>query len=160
MQGLAWFPKHGFDLMVKEAGNTFPKETGGVLIGYWISHDELVITDIVGPGPKAFHSRYSFIPNSEYQEEKIADLYEKSGRLHTYLGDWHNHTNGKANLSWKDKRTLCRIAKSETARAPNPIMVILAKRDDWVASVWLLRPRSFFNHEFGWKIESCEIKIY
>lgn len=146
--------------MVEEADKSFPNESGGVLMGYWVSDSELVITDAIGPGPNALHTPFSFVPDSNYHEISIAEIYQTSGRLHSYLGDWHNHTNERTVLSLKDKRTLFRIARSKTARAPNPIMAILGKSDEWVASIWLLSPWLLWDRKVGWTTHDLNVKVY
>src|SRR2546425_707963 len=90
--GTAWLSEATYEKMLAEAERTLPNETGGVLIGYWaVPFREVVLTAVVGPGPQALHDTDIFIPDPEYQEAEIARCYEESGRLHTYLGDWHTH---------------------------------------------------------------------
>lgn len=120
--------------MSAESERWSPKETGGVLMGYWSDRD-VVLTDIIGPGPKAVHRRYSFTPDSKWQENEIARIYEESGRVITYLGDWHSHPYGTQELSIKDLVTLLRVAIHKPARAPKPIMGILHNNPQWELSV-------------------------
>lgn len=121
--------------MSTESERWCPKETGGVLMGYWSGRD-VVITEIIGPGPKAVHRRYSFTPDSKWQENEIARIYEESGRVITYLGDWHSHPYGTQGLSIKDLVTLLRVAVHKPARAPRPIMGILHDNPQWELVVW------------------------
>ena len=122
------------------ADQSFPNESGGSLMGYWDkSGREVVITDVVEPGPKARHARTSFTPDYEFQEQRIADIYSASGRIHTYLGDWHSHPNGPAALSGTDTRTLKNIASFPQARAAKPIMILLSGRPEvWKVTAWSL----------------------
>jgi integrative and conjugative element protein (TIGR02256 family) len=131
----AWVDKKIMDAMTSESNCWCPKETGGVLVGYWSNHD-VVITDIIGPGPKAEHRRYSFAPDTKWQEHEIARIYEQSGRIHTYLGDWHSHPYGNQQLSVKDLITLFRVAVHKPARAPSPIMGVLHNNPQWELAVW------------------------
>ena len=86
--------------MVGEAQRAYPQESGGILMGYWVVQPtEAVITDVIGPGPGAIHRDTSFLPDAEYQADQVARRYEASGRLHTYLGDWHSHPNAGPHLS-------------------------------------------------------------
>lgn len=135
MSQTAWVDKRLLGQMRKEAERWHPKETGGVLMGYW-SNEDAVITDIIGPGPKAIHTRYSFTPDSKWQENAIAGLYDESGRVITYLGDWHSHPDGTARLSVKDLVTLLRVALYKPARAPMPIMAILHNNPEWELAIW------------------------
>ena len=121
-----------------------PLETGGVLMGYQQA-DAYVVTACIGPGPKAIHKRASFIPDYDYQEQEIARVYRDSGRVFTYLGDWHTHPDGRIRLSAIDRKTLKRIAGHPAARIHNPVMMILAGGNPWRFGAWrwcasVLRP--------------------
>lgn len=136
MIGRAWINKNVFNEIKKEANLWLPNETGGVLLGYWSSHDELVITNLIGPGINALHGRHSFSPDAKWQEAEIAKIYKKSGRLITYLGDWHSHPEGAPSLSIRDLVTMFRVAVHKPARAPRPIMGILYNNPKWELVVW------------------------
>lgn len=105
--GIVWISRETLSQIEAEAERLFPVETGGVLIGYWVKpFKEVVITHATGPGTKAVHKSHSFLPDGEYQEAEIKRHYQDSGRIHTYLGDWHSHGAGEAYLSHIDKKTL------------------------------------------------------
>lgn len=115
--------------MVREAQVRSPMETGGMLLGYVSpgrGTDQIVIDEIVGPGPRAIHERRRFEPDGAWQEARLADRYEASGRITTYLGDWHTHPDGAPTPSRRDRRTVRAIARSRAARAPRPLMFIMA----------------------------------
>lgn len=96
-------------------------------MGYWISnYSEVVVTDVIGPGPNAVHERAKYVPDHDFQEGEIQKIYYQSGRLKTYLGDWHSHPEGSSYLSSVDKRTLKRIADYPEARASKALMIIVA----------------------------------
>lgn len=42
-----------------------PWETGGMLMGYVADNGDYVVTQLIGPGPNAKHSRYRFLPDNE-----------------------------------------------------------------------------------------------
>lgn len=119
-----------------EAQKWFPKETGGVLMGYWKSSHEVIITNIIGPGPKAVHTLYSFIPDDEYQIKFIADLYFKSKAKETYLGDWHTHPNVEAYLSPIDKKTLKKITAYKPARLDKTLMLVMSIQKVTKIRIW------------------------
>ena len=155
---LVWISEETFAKMLEEAKDKFPKETGGAILGYWNKQSgEAVITYVTGPGPKAIHKPYSFIPDNEYQDSEIARHYEESGRLHTYMGDWHTHPEGRVYLSNTDRRTLRRIAIYRDARVPVPLMAILGGVSDWYLKFWCYEPTYFGN--LGIKIKAKELKI-
>jgi integrative and conjugative element protein (TIGR02256 family) len=117
--------------MKAEADRQFPLETGGILLG-WRDVD-VIVEDIIGPGPNAAHRRTAFEPDSRWQDEQLADRYEASGRTLEYLGDWHTHPVGVPEPSSRDRQTLSVIASFAPARCKQPIMTILG---DGAAGVW------------------------
>jgi integrative and conjugative element protein (TIGR02256 family) len=126
-----WWAQDALDAALTEADRAFPLETGGVLLGWRASTAEVVVTDVVGPGPAAEHHGIWFRPDADWQQEQIDARYSQSGRTVTYLGDWHTHPNGGAALSRKDLRTLRRIARHTAARTPQPVMAVLAGGPEW-----------------------------
>jgi integrative and conjugative element protein (TIGR02256 family) len=160
--GKAWIPDEVSKLLVKEATSAFPNETGGVLMGYWgVAYSEVVVTHAVGPGPLALHYRKSFLPDATYQENEIARIYEDSNRISTYLGDWHTHPKGSSFLSYRDKRTLRRIADHSDARCSIPIMAVLGGGDnDWFMRVWKYQRQTRSREIFGIRVESMVLKQY
>lgn len=134
-----------------ECTRVFPNETGGILLGYRGGADEFVVTAVIGPGPSAHHSRYAFSPNHEFQEREVARIYRESGRNWNYLGDWHSHPGGGPHLSGTDRGTIARIASSEEARAPEPLMLVVwgTPDDRWHVTTYRLRQ--------GWLVRRMEV---
>jgi integrative and conjugative element protein (TIGR02256 family) len=120
--------------MEREAERHYPNETGGVLLGYADPEDEahIRVTAQIGPGPKAKHEPFRFEPDAGWQERRIAELYEESGRVITYLGDWHSHPRGDRVPSSIDRYTAREIARCAAARLPHPLIMILhGKPETW-----------------------------
>lgn len=135
--GRAWLAGEALAFMQRKADRCAPLETGGVLLGYRaMQTDEPVITAAIGPGKGAFHGDGWFVPDQEFHVQAIAKAYHKSGRRITYLGDWHTHPGGGAGLSLRDRKTLYSIARTRSARAPRPVMLILASGAQWHPKVW------------------------
>ena len=147
-----WVKRNSLEKLIALANQSYHKETGGVFLGYWgeDGHD-VVITEILGPGPNAVHENHGFIPDYIYQEELIAERYEASKYRDTYLGDWHTHPDvTQTRLSWLDRRTLAYIASFPEARNPVPLMGVWAGMpNNWVMTVWKGKQRLFGNHLFG-----------
>lgn len=133
--GTCFLPQHMLAQMLSEADHRAPLETGGVLLGVTDAVN-VWVDAVVGPGPAARRGTTWFVPDSDYQHRRIAELYEASGRRIAYLGDWHTHPNAPPALSWRDARTLRKIARSVGARQPNPLMLILGQGAPWQAAVW------------------------
>jgi integrative and conjugative element protein (TIGR02256 family) len=136
---IAWISAEVFTGLEAEASRMYPLETGGVLMGYCAQHSDIVITAAIGPGPAARHEESAFIADHEYQLDAIRKHYYRHNRRETYLGDWHTHPNAAGYLSSLDLRTLRRIAKTRSARVPQPMMLICAGRPgDWTSTCWRL----------------------
>lgn len=126
--------------IVQEIGVCPKLETGGLLLGYWGEKSkEPVITDIVGPGPKAVHEETHFEPDYDFQEVELNSAYQCSGRKLTYLGDWHTHPKGSGELSDKDIATMARIAEFRKSRTPVPLMLVVVVHPNWTPWLWVGR---------------------
>ena len=131
--------------MKTEVLSKYPNETGGCLMGYFSENDdEVVITDIIGPGGNAIHRPSYFCPDSDFQEKEIARIYNESGRRTIYLGDWHMHPLPNKYLSWRDKKTLRKIARHKPARISNPLMGVFYYDEDWELVIWQLKKLNSF----------------
>lgn len=120
-----WIAESCLVIMHQLAGEKFPLETGGMLIGYIASTGEPVVTSIIGPGPNAKHRRFKFTPDGLYHQAMLeAHFHETEGR-ETYLGDWHTHPKVAPIPSYLDKCTLARIAKEPRSQISRPVMIIL-----------------------------------
>lgn len=142
-----WLPQATISKLIEIANFSYPNETGGSLMGY-INKDNLdiAVTDIINPGPKAVHKRYSFVPDYNFQEKKIKSIYFKSKRYHTYLGDWHTHPDGSSSLSNTDIKVLKNISEYAPARMPFPIMILLSgNKNKWKIKTWQLRDRKILK---------------
>jgi len=109
--------------MCEEARRWFPLETGGALAGYRVGSVQ-VITDYVGPGPRATRTSTTFESDHENQCEVLDQLFDKSCGVTVYLGDWHTHPAGVPNPSGADRRTMRRIARHRSANCNEPVMII------------------------------------
>jgi integrative and conjugative element protein (TIGR02256 family) len=98
-----------------------------------------VVTHIIGPGPAAVFEEDSFTPDGAYQLAMIDHIYQTSGRISTFLGDWHSHPGSAAFLSPKDYRALSTVARSAESLQPSPVMAILAGGKPWRLAVWRYR---------------------
>ncbi len=106
-------------------------------MGYWWhKYNEVVITNIIGPGPKAIHQRHSFRADFEWQQERIHEIYQGSSRHITYLGDWHTHPGSNCPPSRKDLNALRKISECKQARAQFPLIGILYGSDEWALGIW------------------------
>ncbi len=123
---------------MKEAGAMAPHESGGVLMGYWSADGtEVVISHLIHGGPAADRKGSSFMPDHAFQEAEIARVYVESGRIATYLGDWHSHPGGSTNLSSIDRCTLVAILRAPQARLQLALLAVVAGGPHWAIDVWV-----------------------
>lgn len=123
---LVWLPRTIAEEMEADANEWHDLETGGTFAGYWANEAELVITAHVRAGPKASRQRSAYEPDLHWQQERLDETYQASGRLDVYLGDWHSHPGAKAAyLSSRDRACLKGIISSPTARQPRPLTMLM-----------------------------------
>lgn len=149
-----WLPELIVAELIAEANAWYPVETGGVLLGYE-SEDGLVVTDHVDAGPNAVRSRLSFAADAEYQLEEIARIYERSGRIHIYVGDWHSHPESSPTYSITDRAALREVSGSTLGRCERPLMLILGGSDPWMAVAWRYRRSRWWD-----QVERMRIRHY
>lgn len=132
--------------MEADADSYQPDETGGMLIGYWSETGDAVITETIEGGPGAERGRSRFVPDGQWQQERLDEIYVRSGRRHTYLGDWHSHPTGLLRPSRRDRDTAKAVSKTSEARAPEPLTLIASgTTDGWRCGVFLYRRRRGFD---------------
>jgi integrative and conjugative element protein (TIGR02256 family) len=149
-----WIPTALLAHLYEFAREHAPLETGGMLLG-WRNQGKVAINATIDAGPGAQRKRTSFIPDGHWQQRQLAAVYEQSGRIATYLGDWHSHPRGPVRPSGQDHETAAAVASCEQARTPNPITLILGPsrgRAQLVAHVYIhtdgkLRRASLQVHE-------------
>lgn len=135
-----WVTDRALKQLALEANLHAPLETGGLLLGYWSSasgEEEVLIELIIGPGTHAQHERTRFRPDAPWQRRQLAAAYAASGRITTYLGDWHTHPGSAPAPSRRDRKTARTIAYEADARVPRPLMLILGSGSD--AAGWTPR---------------------
>ena len=151
-----WINRSVCERILIETKRFFPTETGGVLIGYWGNHNEVVITDMIDAGPTAIHEEMSFIPDHEYQLRKIEALYFATERTERYLGDWHSHPNAEPYLSEKDKATLKKIAAYKEARLQKPLMLVIGTNPPEIG-IWFHHYKTILNYS---SIQKCKMIFF
>jgi integrative and conjugative element protein (TIGR02256 family) len=138
--GRLFLPAGLLEDLAAEAHRYAPRETGGMLLGYrrlpTNAPAQLVVTDTVGAGPKARRRRLRFAPDGRWQEQRLEEIYERSGRHSTFLGDWHSHPRGAPRPSLLDRRTYARVAAAPQTASELVLVLILALND-------VVRPGAF-----------------
>lgn len=112
-----------------------PLETGGVLLG-WRDGENKVVAGIIGPGPRALHGRYTFVPDDRWHSAQIDKAFEVSSGDLDYLGDWHTHPDGGLAMSMLDRSTLSRLVRKNAGAI---MMIAASGENQWRFGAWSQR---------------------
>lgn len=139
--------------MVAAARAMHPLETGGVLLG-WRDDGDRIVAGLTGPGPGALHGQHMLIPDHKWQLLQIKAAFAKSDGDLDYLGDWHSHPSGAAQMSGLDNKTLARLGR----RVNGALMLIAAGADDaWSFGAWSQRHGGLFRR---YATDTREVRVF
>ena len=161
-----WISRKALNELERNAEDKEPLETGGLLVGYFSEDDDdVVITGLTGPGPKAKHGKCFFCPDYDGDRLEIGRIFAESFGKVSYLGDWHTHPTGSSYLSFLDRRALKNIAKFPHNYVDRPIMLILGKsgeerQNQWTPCAWRISPLSRRILGARWRFASLDVKIF
>ncbi|MBU1057620.1 MAG: Mov34/MPN/PAD-1 family protein [Proteobacteria bacterium] len=134
----AWILSGVLDQIRNEAESKTPLETGGLLLGYWSAdNNNVVITDMVGPGPLAKHRKFTYKPDYSFHQQEMKRIFNENGGMSTYLGDWHSH----------------------------PIMLVLGGTDkddftEWTPEIWMISPQLSIFPWLRWDYVSLKVNMF
>jgi len=123
------------DLTAK-ADASSPSETGGVLMGFWLSAWRAEITHAIAPSSNPVHSIGGSLLDDALRRSEIARVYHETKQRSTYLGQWQSHLTRWSHLSTSDMDALARMRTSADKRAPAPLIAIVDGGRPWSLSVW------------------------
>lgn len=112
------------DDLYKFGMNHYPKEFGGLLIGYYSDDFKTCYVESTILPAKFNSSRYFFERGKEGLKQKLIEVYDASPRL-IYVGEWHTHPDGIPIPSNTDLKAMTEIAESNEVNIENPILLIL-----------------------------------
>jgi integrative and conjugative element protein (TIGR02256 family) len=109
--------------MFRLCAGTYPKETGGVLIGHYSEdHKTAYVTDLVPAPSDSVLKRFSFIRGVRGLQQLLRRFWP---RRKYYLGEWHFHPDGAPSPSGTDSDQMRDIASALSYQCPEPLLVIL-----------------------------------
>lgn len=108
------------NFIINECNNKFPKETGGILVGY-IEYNVAVIIAASGPGPKATHHRSEFRRDGPFSQNYLDQSANQTSNQSDYLGEWHSHPRN-VGPSKKDLASMVKIRTSPAYAIESPIL--------------------------------------
>ncbi|MCD8739700.1 Mov34/MPN/PAD-1 family protein [Mucilaginibacter roseus] len=102
----------------------YPKEFGGILIGYYMEgQQQVIITGTLLPDDYR-SSPSSFERGDKGLKERLKAVYEEE-KPKIYVGEWHTHPNAAPIPSYTDLNALKEIVASDAVSIDHPIMLIL-----------------------------------
>ncbi len=100
----------------------YPKEFGGVFIGYK-SDLHFIITDILIPDQYK-NGQTIFIREPGTLNERLSEIHKMTNGEIEYLGEWHSHPNGPTTPSSIDINAMEIIAKDKNINIDKPLLMI------------------------------------
>ena len=105
--------------------NALSPEAGGVIFGReLIDTDNLIINNMTEPYEHDKRSRFSFRRKDIGHIDYYKRIYDESGGIIKYVGEWHTHPEKIPNYSFLDKREWMKILKKKPAIAPLYFIII------------------------------------
>ncbi|WP_286766684.1 MULTISPECIES: Mov34/MPN/PAD-1 family protein [Sphingobacterium] len=112
------------DMLVLYGRNQYPKEFGGVLVGYY-SDDKRTVNIIDSILPIDFKStKTSFERGVEGLKEAFEEYYRQDPSL-VYIGEWHTHPDNSPIPSVTDISAINTIINSKHTFITNPVLLII-----------------------------------
>lgn len=116
----------------KMCKESYPKETGGILIGKYSPNLKLAkVTIVTGAPDDSKSGRTWFQRGTNGLQRLLDDVWETQGAF--YLGEWHYHPGGAPTPSTHDIAEMDKISKNITYNCPEPILLIVGSTlsNDW-----------------------------
>ena len=79
----------------------FNNEKGGIIIGSCYESG-LVISDVTTPQKTDISYRFGFIRKNLYHQEYMDNAWRNSGKIKSYIGEWHTHPEDNPSPSYTD----------------------------------------------------------
>lgn len=124
-------------LMIEEGQAKYPKETGGILIG-WQKEQVFYIETAIGPGPNAFHKDLGFKRDGDFSQSQLDSVVFKTRGQWDYIGEWHSHPRNMGPSS-TDIASLRKVQTSPKFNILQPILgLIINTGSEWHFHCYLL----------------------
>lgn len=107
----------------KMCKNSYPKETGGILIGRYSSNLQQANVLVVTEAPTDSKSgRTWFYRGTNGLQKLLNDAWNNNNAY--YLGEWHYHPGGAPNPSINDIVEMKKISRDVSYNCPEPVLII------------------------------------
>ncbi|MBU8763327.1 Mov34/MPN/PAD-1 family protein [Micrococcus luteus] len=122
---------HTWAQLVDAASRALPRETGGLLLGYYIASEPHIVQCVEVPDPVATSARYrrdAATAAAALRQAVASETDNATG----YIGEWHSHP-GPNGPSETDSLALRQLA---VAGAHDVLLVVIARAStDWIGHV-------------------------
>lgn len=116
------------DTLVLHGRDHYPKEFGGILVGYY-SEDKRTVNIINSILPTDFVStKTTFERGVEGLKEELEKYYYQNPSL-VYIGEWHTHPNVDPVPSHTDYNAMRLIVNADSVSINNPVMIIICLKE-------------------------------
>lgn len=117
-----WHALEKITAWMKKAGK---RETGGLLLGFAHKKRKIIyVTDALPPSRDSKGTPYAFKRGVKDYPEILDEVAARTGDLIGYVGEWHTHPDGPADLSPTDLRAVEEIRRNlDVAGLPTHIIV-------------------------------------
>lgn len=124
---------HQLKILYKES---LPKETGGILFGYYSADLEIAhVTDVYFNIVDSKKSNWSFVRGKNGFSKYAKIMW---GKNRYYLGEWHSHPESTPYMSIQDKKQMIEIKYSKNMKCPEPILLIIGeKKSEFLISTYI-----------------------
>jgi len=115
--------KESLNRMYQLCNESYPNETGGILIGQYNDNMTAEIVTIAGPSKDSRSWKTRFNRGTKGINKLLAEYWAQG--LY-YLGEWHFHPNGTPSPSGIDNNTMKSISNNSKYNCPEPIAIIVS----------------------------------
>jgi integrative and conjugative element protein (TIGR02256 family) len=112
-----------------------PKETGGVLLGYFdMPNDSVYVVDAMPAPSDSERGSGEFIRGVEGLEAAVEEVSRRTGKVVTYVGEWHSHPRGVAPLpsSWDIDLMVHLATLLHQDGLPALMLIVGDSREQWL----------------------------
>lgn len=115
-----------YSLIQAQVAAALPNETGGLLVGFIHYKRRIIyVTRALPPPPDSAGFPYAFKLGVQDVPEQLQEIYQRTGGVISYVGEWHSHPNGANQLSATDLAAVKQIA-AHLQRAGIPAHIMIA----------------------------------
>lgn len=108
-----------------------PKETGGVVVGYFdLNLRELVLVDCFPPPLDSTHSTTHFVRGVQGVLESVTQAQKRTAGVVGYVGEWHSHPPGHSALPSRDDFIQLHKLSNDMAQDGLPILQVIVGEHD------------------------------